>query len=132
VNNLNMYDILTKDGLIITGAQGTGKSILAKIIAESRGKYITASLEDLIGPTHFSPAGIDKVNTAIVEEFNPTPKNIGLAKVLMTNQRLEVKFQMRDPFTIETPHFIFVTNMPLVLDADERRFKVIEMKSYVR
>lgn len=126
-----MYNVLTEDGLIITGAQGTGKSILAKIIAESRGEYITVSIDEFYSQ-RFSPDGIDEAATVIMEEFNPTPENIVLAKSLVTNQRLEVEFKMCSPFTIETPHFIFVADAPVSLSKDCRRFNVITMESHVR
>lgn len=98
---------------IICGNKGTGRSQTAIRLAEKEGDYIFSSFDKIS-----ELAGLQELikldaKTVIIDEFESTPENLVLAKMLITIENL--------------PNFIFCTGC-LPDDIDERRFFIINIE----
>lgn len=113
--------------LIICGPQGSGKTLLAEVIAKKHGTYkvVDASmLRDRFNASIFT----DNPDTVIVDEFVATEKNLEAIMPLIKNEKVIVHEKYKSPIEASTPNFIFVTGDKdaLPLDVSERRFMVVE------
>lgn len=115
--------------LVICGPQGSGKTLLAEVIAKKHGTYKVVGagmLCDRFSASIFT----DNPDTVIVDEFIATEESLAVVMPLIKNEKVLVHQQCKSPMEANTPNFIFVTGDKdsIPLDVSERRFMVVEVE----
>ena len=98
------------------------------MIAKALGFYATADFKAIISP--FNSILRVGAKVIIIEEFNPTSENLAIATALVAGEKTTIKHQGYEVDEVESPCFIFVTNVAksVKLDEVDRRFTVISIK----
>jgi adenylate kinase family enzyme len=123
-----------KEALIIVGPEGSGKSILAGILAHSDGDHLNIDSHEFFNNPFALGSLRDNTQTVIVE--NVIYKDIivdgdirDFIKQLISQNHMEVNQRNKHPRIITSPNFIFTTcdHTCLYLPTDCRRFRTIEI-----
>lgn len=106
-------DILKDNRILcIIGPQGSGKSILAREIAEQRGTYIVINEYHLLRPLlSFLDGRNNPANTVIVEEFTGRRDVVDRLKMMASEDQIVVNRKYKNPLTIPTPNFIVLSQV---------------------
>jgi adenylate kinase family enzyme len=112
--------------LVLSGPQGSGKSIKAREIAEKYGKFIEMDLHQFI-KSEFLPIDAD-TKTVIIDGFPGSAEHIAELKAMIANDEIVIRRKCQEPITVKTPNFIFCTgDANALLSGDERRVMVCEL-----
>jgi energy-coupling factor transporter ATP-binding protein EcfA2 len=123
-----------KKALLIVGPEGSGKSILAGILAHSDGDDLRIDSHEFFNNPFALGSLQDNIQTVIVEDV--VYKDIiadndvtDFIKNLITQDNIDVQEKNKPPRVITTPNFIFTTGDAtcLYLPTDCRRFRTIEI-----
>lgn len=118
--------------VIITGDQGSGKSSLAVEIASKRGKYLNLPMCALLEPFG---VGIlrNQYNTVIVEGFSLVdPRHMSFAKNVATCATMYANSKGRMRLRINTPLFIFVSDIERLVSDTKKRFTILHVTKGVK
>lgn len=128
MNTTSLPQLTRGTALIISGAQGTGKTQLALAIAGQYGTYEQVDPASIETRRGLAEAMRNAPRTLIVEGEPVAGWFDKHIKALITNDSLMVK-KLHGPFTrMATPHFIFCTSLPLPeAIRGSRRFHVINL-----
>ncbi len=125
--------LANKKTVVITGGQGVGKSLLARVIAAGYGPSVaTTTMEQLSAP--FGMASIlDRLippDAVVVEGVRPTIANVGLMRSLVSNPKIWVTRMHKSSLDVRTPNFIFVVQSAEHAQVlrDDRQFMVVEVR----
>jgi energy-coupling factor transporter ATP-binding protein EcfA2 len=116
-----------KKALVIVGPQGSGKSLLARKIAESLGTYAETCFSVLSSPFDLGVLLMGKPATLILEEFSHQRVIRNGLKNLITSDTMLMCRRGQMDTTVPTPNFIFCSGDPLPMGVDDRRFHVVHM-----
>jgi hypothetical protein len=117
--------------IIITGAEGCGKSLLARAIADSCGGSLAIPAELLL-KTGFAFSGIDaNVSTVVVDEVTDKLLNSVTFESVIGNRTLTVNLINQETLTMPMPNFILIkkSGEALNMPKHDRRFLIIDMAS---
>lgn len=100
-----------KQGLVIFGAGGSGRSRLAKEVASSRGGLVMVT-----NWKHISRFGLAEIlegapATVIIEDLpiKMTAVDVAFMKTLISGDRLLVRGRFQEPVVVDPPFFIFTS-----------------------
>jgi hypothetical protein len=124
--------------IVIVGKEGSGKTLLAGLIADAAGTSASVEFHQLAG-AHFPPLDALSQDTVIVDiDFHGKgvaakrqfEKWVGALKPLVSSEKMAVQVKHGVPVTIDTPNFIFCTGSvdALKLGVNERRFRVLNIE----
>ena len=124
-----------KTAIFITGDQGTGKTALARTLAESLGTFETIDYENMNFGPRYGGRGWNEIiktspDTVIVEGVKNHPSMFDFLRPLISNETMQLELKCKDPTIIKTPNFIFVSQdpKPIKIPEDDLRFYVIKVK----
>lgn len=116
--------------LIISGPAGSGKTRKALELAIAHGgKYSHATWGFINEPFGMAHALAELSQIVIVDEVVPDAKFFEFAKVLASEEYVEVQPKGKDTHMARNPIWIFLTNKPVVLPEGTRRFNVITLSN---
>lgn len=102
--------------LLISGPQGCGKSILARMLANQRGAFLEPSVHDIINKLKFAGLLLRRPKTLIVDECELLGKWLKNAESRATFKQMLSSVEQCVPekgqlVRIVPPKFIFCTNL---------------------
>lgn len=115
-----------KQATVITGPQGSGKTMKAKQLADSIGRSVTISSGQFFGRFELGAVLHGRPDAVIVEEVHFNRWAMDKIKQMLTQDQIIVERKNKEPVSVPLPHFIFTSNEPLS-GMDGRRFKVISL-----
>lgn len=112
--------------LIITGAQGGGKTILAQAVADGYGKSVTVTMSDVMSSYYLGNILRESPDVIIVEEV----RLVNDMRMLAGDDQLPIHHRGQEPELVNTPNFIFVMGHsdPIPLSYNDRRFMIVKVK----
>ena len=112
--------------LIITGAQGAGKTLLAQAVADGYGKWVTVTMNDVMSSYCLGNILRESPDVIIVEEV----RLVNDMRALVGDDQLLIEHRGQEPELVNTPNFIFVMGHPdpIPLSHNDRRFMIVEVK----
>lgn len=112
--------------ILIQKPAGTGKSNLAKAVAEGFGFWVEVTIEDLKTPFRLGQTLTKSPQTVIVKEFDPTPENIRIAEDIVQLDMVCIECMGKPTMKHNAPNYIFVTNnmSPISIGTREQRFMI--------
>lgn len=120
--------------LIITGAEGSGKTTLAIAIALAYGDFATSTLRDMKEHRFaFSESLINQPNTIIIEddlnELFSCKSHFSFIKSLIFKEKTQLERPGQKPILFNTPNFIFCTGSmnAIKISVNNRRFTIIDL-----
>jgi energy-coupling factor transporter ATP-binding protein EcfA2 len=123
-----------KKALLIVGPEGSGKSILAGILAHSEGGHLTISAHEFMTNPFALGSSVEDINTVIVEgviykDIIADNDVTDFVKHLISQNHMEVNQKNKPVRIVNTPNFIFTTSDAtcLYLPSHCRRFRTIEI-----
>jgi len=130
---MNFLNTLRGKALIISGPQGCGKTSLAVDVAQaaglSRSEYRLESANSISHPFGLEGALRTNPKVVIVEDVVPDEAFFELAKVLASEDLIEVQPMGRDAYLAKSPIWIFTTNLPVELPKGSSPFTVITLNA---
>jgi hypothetical protein len=117
--------------LVLVGPQGSGKTMLAKKIAEGYGAYSMCTAFDMISPFQLGAILVTNPKTVILE-LDETPTSEYLRHYLKpwtASPTIRVDRPMVPPVLLATPHLIICTQGAWL---ENRRFNVINVGALKR
>lgn len=123
------YKLKKGQALVITGTQCSGKTTLARKIAESYGSFAHIGAARLMENFGLSEAMESEPKTLIVDGFPTEQEAVNSLKALITSDTVCVNRRFSEPSVVNTPNFIFCSGHadPLKLAEGERRFRVVHL-----
>lgn len=128
----------TQIAIVLTGAQGTGKSTFTNVICKLLGNYANenAKLEDITGKFN-NPLLYKKLLICNEVESFISNKSYDSErmKTLITEDNIDINLKFRDTIHQENvANFIFISNnfAPIKIEEGDRRYVVIEVSSEKR
>ena len=105
-------DIELKRGkiLVISGPQGSGKTILARKIAENYGAFRELDAVSLNDTRELDHAIASGVATIIFDEAPCAKEIVARLKDIVTNPTVTVNRKYQEPVSVATPNFIICTS----------------------
>jgi ABC-type taurine transport system ATPase subunit len=127
---VNFLNTLRGKALIISGPQGCGKSVLAlEMVQAHGGKYGATTQEALYRKFGVARALSRSPDVVIVDDVVPDEAFFELAKVLASEDLIEVQPKGRSAYMAKNPIWVFTTHLPVELPEDSRRFTVITLNA---
>lgn len=115
--------------LVLYGAQGCGKSVLALEIADNAGISRTIESHTLTSPFDLGAALSKKPRTLIIEGAPETDRAWHIVKQLITNDEVPCQRKNQAPVMVRSPDLIFcMQELPDRLQAEPRRFNLVEVR----
>jgi hypothetical protein len=116
-----------KKALIIAGAQGSGKTLRARV--EAVGRYVETNYAQISEPFGLDVVMRSEPDTVIVDDMLNHAEAWLMAKQLITSEKIRISEKCKEARLVQTPNFIFCTDSdnPLPLDLEYRRFSVIKL-----
>lgn len=113
--------------LIITGDQGSGKTLRAR--AEAVGRYVETNYAQISEPFGLDVVIGSEPDTVIVDDMPGNVEAWLMAKRLVTSEKIQINERCKKVRLVKTPNLIFCTNSknPLPIDIEDRRFSVIKL-----
>ncbi|HEY3432524.1 MAG TPA: DUF5906 domain-containing protein [Rhodocyclaceae bacterium] len=123
------HELKQGQALVIVGAQGSGKTTLARKIAERYGSFIEVSADRLESHQGLNDLLAHAKQTVIVEGFPENKEQQCWLKALITTPTIKVEKKYGVAETVKVPNFIFCTSDadPLPKIEPGRRFRVIKL-----
>jgi MoxR-like ATPase len=127
---MTLLQLLKQQGkaLVIKGAQGSGKTLLATQLAKAEGVYSNDHIEQVFGKNTFNH-WLNELPDVVIVEGAPKPKHIDVIKSMIANDKITHNRKGKEPVEVKTPMFVFCTSDPELLNfgAQDRRFYVLEL-----
>lgn len=120
------HHIPENQALIITGPQGSGKTLLAIEIAKKEGSFTEVTADELDRPNGLANAAEGGHDVIICDGLPKRPETLQLLKRWITEPRVRINPKYREPVTVKSPKFIFCTMSYEPLPSG-RRFAVVEL-----
>ena len=115
--------------IVVTGPEGSGKSVTACGLAASVGTYNTTTMQELrSGPFALGRVMRGSPETIIVDECGLSPADITKMKELTAHEETAVHQMGEDTHVEDTPRFIFVMSpsaKPRILEESRRFVEVV-------
>ena len=128
---MTLLQLIKQQGntLVITGAQGCGKTLLAQQLAKAEGNYNYARIEQIVGKNSTFQNWLNDSPNVVIVEGEPKLKHLDKTKQLVVSNTLTHNSKGQDPIEVKTPMFIFCTSNPKPLNFGEnnRRFYVLDL-----
>lgn len=115
---------MNKNATIISGPQGSGKTMRARAIASAIGRFREISWSQL--SERFGLADLVDIDAVIIDEVPADEIAMRRVKSLITSDTLRVNRKHAEPLYIPTPHFIFLTGADLFVE-ESRHCAVIRL-----
>lgn len=120
------FELKKGQALVIYGPQGSGKTILARKIAECYGSFIEIDAYQLKTRRDLNDLLGKGVSTVICDEIPEEIDVQSFLKLLITNGTALVEKKHGKPKIVSVPNFIFCTGNPSPLPGNDRRFWVVD------
>lgn len=128
---MNYLNTLRGRALIIAGPQGSGKTSLARDIVQAAGlarsEYRGVPAKSISNRFGLADALSSNPKVVIVDDVVPDEAFFELAKVLASEDLIEVSPKGKDAYMAKNPIWIFTTHLPVELPEGTRRFTVITL-----
>lgn len=123
------YRLTRGCALVLIGAQGCGKTTLARKIAEAHGSYREIDAAQLDSKFGLGAALDSEPNTLIVEGFPGVHETMERVKDMLTNDTVFADRKGASPKQVKAPNFIFCTGHSdaLNLVPADRRFCIMRL-----
>ena len=118
------FELKKGQALVIQGPQGSGKTVLARKIAERYGSFIEIDAYQLKTRRDLNDLLEKGVSTVICDEIPEEIKVQSFLKLLIKSKPSWWKHGK--PKLVNVPNFIFCTGNPSPLPGNDRRFWVVD------
>jgi hypothetical protein len=126
---MNQVKLTPGQALVIAGSRRSGKTALAREVAERAGTYSEIEGADFDTPFGLAHAMRSQPATLIVEGLPETTRGYSLVKHAISNETFELNAKGEAPRQVRTPNLIFCTGWAdaVRVDAADRRFHVVKL-----